>query len=147
MNFLADLQAKVAAAKDKKRDENEIFVEDFSAHAALVDAEILESVPRKTIIRMLQSTGLNENFTFKTERRGGRLYILAMRAVLSRVRNAAERDDMTLDEFKLYVIDVKMLDTYDEVTLVRTKSEMMLGRSVYGEIFKELAPAVSAKKG
>lgn len=139
MGILDDMRARAAAANaTKAAPAREITLDNFDKFVEVQQAGELETIPRATVIRMLQTTKLDVNFAFKTAKHCGMNYILAMRAVMSRVRGRAIRDRVKLEEFKLYVVKVETKELYDEVVLVRTKSEAQLGRSLYGAIFKEL---------
>ena len=96
--------------------------------------EDIEQIPRKTLVKMFQTTPLEEKFVFKTELNGGRNYVQAMRQVLARVRNKAKAEKLELEDFKLFELSVEAKEDYDEVVLVRSAVMTQKEQSVYNEL-------------
>lgn len=86
---------------------------------------VLEVIPRKTIVRMLTETALDQPFTFYTKPGRGFDYVAAMRAVLSRTRKRAKGQHVILkQDFKLYTQSITTSKDFkfDEVKMCRSMS-------------------------
>lgn len=103
----------------------------FSAQLTAAERNELETVPRETVLKMLNNKKLDEHFVFNTFHGQGDAYVQAMRQVLSRTRKKALKKRVRLDEFKLFVVMIEDKSDHDIVTLVRTKQMPAHLESVY----------------
>lgn len=106
----------------------------LNAKLQSVERNELETLPRETVLKMLVQKKMEEHFIFKVDLGHGENYVQAMRQVLSRARKKALKKKQRLDEFKLYVIDIKQQEDHDVVTLVRTRQLNPQETSLYDDI-------------
>lgn len=106
----------------------------FQTRADAERNNTLETIPRITVRRMLTEKKLNEDFVFRVYLGHGENYIQAMRQVLSRTRKKAYKKRIRLDEFKMFVVGIRVLDDCDEVTLMRTTQMPEHLKSVYDDL-------------
>lgn len=98
----------------------------------------LESTPRTTLLNMIRTKKLDEEFTFFVRRNCGADYVHAMRAVLSRTRGKAIHAKQVLDPWKLLVVRIVQHPTHDEVALLRSKKIKKLSTTNTDELLAAL---------
>lgn len=130
----------------------DISLEELEQSAEIIDSvDILieevalkiDTVPRTTLLTMLQKAKLDEEYSFNVRRTCGHDYIQAMRAVLVRVRAKAMENGRTLEQWKLLVVSIVSEERHDIVTLVRSKT---IKRLHTNQTFANLVDEISRLK-